>query len=70
MYVELKVGNNKASEIIETYWNVNFSVRYICIPERKRNNRNILECKYIYSITNIFNYSEIIETYWNVNVGM
>ena len=56
-------------EIIETYWNVNFSPGR---PSRTRpgNNRNILECKFVKNWGAISEWFEIIETYWNVNSGI
>ena len=42
-------------------------VLYPLYAPAARNNRNILECKFIPVIFSAFNVPEIIETYWNVN---
>ena len=55
------------SEIIETYWNVNCCQVGISIRDLDRNNRNILECKFIICPLCFTVSLEIIETYWNVN---
>ena len=54
-------------EIIETYWNVNFFKELTEQGTQYRNNRNILECKFMSDKGILFSFMEIIETYWNVN---
>ena len=52
--------------LIETYWNVN-----VCLSTAKQYessiNRNILECKFSFSIRIYCSLTVLIETYWNVN---
>ena len=55
------------SEIIETYWNVNFEPLWQQYNRIIRNNRNILECKLTAEELEAAIDAEIIETYWNVN---
>ena len=55
------------SEIIETYWNVNASKTDDKDSWFVRNNRNILECKFLPEPDWVSEEIEIIETYWNVN---
>ena len=54
--------------LIETYWNVNM-VKLIKISISQQGiNRNILECKFGFSIRIYCSLTVLIETYWNVNV--
>ena len=54
-------------ELIETLWNVNITATTARIGTSIRINRNIVECKCLYTSVSRFSSFELIETLWNVN---
>ena len=53
--------------LIETLWNVNLDSLNTKYPLENRINRNIVECKYIYTRSTFLWCIVLIETLWNVN---
>ena len=60
----------RSSDLIETYWNVNYEVSGTKIVFGDGFNRDILECKFDMQKKKFIERMDLIETYWNVNINV